>query len=130
MAADIDIATYLVAQGVGTALGTDVFAGRMPSAVDGVVVTSYPGRAPELVINSNGYTHRFPRLQVLVRNSSEATAQSTADAAALALSKVKNTTLSGTRYRSVNVTQTPGLIERDENERYVYAFNVECEQGV
>lgn len=128
MAADLEIAEYLEDEGVGT-VGTDLFAGEVPADVaNAVVVTQFPGRAPELTLASDGWTHEFPRLQIRVRNTDEGNALTKAAACGDALSKVANQTIEGVRYRSVNMVQSPGLLFRDEQNRPNYGFNVEVER--
>lgn len=128
MPADAELCEYLEDEAVGT-VGTDIFAGELPAGVaNGMVLMQYPGGPPELTCGSAGWTLEMPRLQLRVRNTSEATAMSKAKSAAEALSKVKNQTIEGTYYRAVTVLQSPGLLYRDENQRPNYGFNLEAEK--
>ena len=130
MPADQDMAEYLESQGVVT-IGTDFFVGELPAGVgNGGVITQYPGGEPELTCGSTGITVDMPRFQIRFRHATEATAISKAESAATELAKIKNQTVNGTRYRSVTVLQTPGLLYRDENNKPNYGFNVSAERDV
>lgn len=130
MAADQDMVEYLESQAVGT-VGTDLFTSELPAGkADGMVVTQYPGAPPELTCGSTGITVDMPRFQFRARYATETTAITKAEAAATALAKVKNQTIEGTRYRSVTVIQTPGLLYRDENKRGNWGFSFEAERDV
>lgn len=128
MPADLELAEYAEDQALGT-VGTDLFAGEIPAGVvNAIGIAQYPGAPPELTCGSDGMTLEMPRLQITVRNTSEATALSLARQLAVAFSKVKNQTIESVYYRSVNVLQSPGLLFRDANNRPVYGFNAECEK--
>lgn len=130
MAADLDLATYLNAEAVGV-LNTSLFAGTIPADVDNAIgLTMYPGPPPEQTCGSGGITIEIGRIQVSVRNEDEATAIANANAAAVALARIAGNTLSGVRYRSVVVLQTPGLLFRDDNDRPNYGFNIEYEKAM
>jgi len=128
MPADAELCEYLEDEAVGT-VGTDLFVGELPAGiVNGMVLTMYPGPAPELTCGSDGWTIEMPRLQFRACHTSEAIAWTNATKASVAFSKVKNQLIEGVRYRSVTVLQTPGLLYRDENNRPNYGFNLECEK--
>ena len=127
-AADLEVATYLQAQSYGT-LGADLFAGELPAGKStGTVVTGYPGLPDEHVCGTLGATLEIGRLQVRVQHTNEDTAYTNARDAATILGKVASTTLSGVRYRSITVLQSPGLLYRDGNQRPNVGFNVEFER--
>lgn len=128
MPADIELCEYLEDEGLGT-VGSDLFAGTLPAGVvNGTVLTQYPGSPPELTCGSNGWTLELPRLQLLVRNTDEATALNKARLMAQSLTRVKNQTIESVYYRAVTVLQSPGLLYRDENKRPNYGFNLEAEK--
>lgn len=128
MAVDDELRDHLDTQGHGTA-GTDLFSGKMPAGVvNATVVTMYQGSPPEHTCGSDGFTLERPRVQVNVRNTSEASCQTQAAGVALELSKIENQSIGGVYYRSVLVLQTPGLLERDENDRPIYSFNCAVEK--
>jgi hypothetical protein len=128
MPADREIAKYLQDLGIGT-VGTSIFAGTIPAGVATAIgITQYPGSPPELTCGSNGWTLERPRLQVTVRDPSEAGAIATARTVVEALTKVAGQTIEGIRYRAVTVLQSPGLLFRDENDRAIYGCNVEVEK--
>lgn len=129
-AADLELAKHLATQAIGT-VGTNLFAGELPAGViNGMVLTLYPGAPPELTCGSNGINLEIGRLQFQVRNTAEATAITKAQDAAEIFAKIAGSTIEGTRYRSVTVLQTPGLLHRDESNRPVYGMNVEFEREV
>ena len=130
MAADQDMVEYLEDEAVGT-VGTDLFASELPAGkTEGMVVTQYPGAPPELTCGSTGITVDMPRFQFRARYATETTAITKVEAAATALAKVQNQTIEGTRYRSVTVLQTPGLLFRDDNNKPNWGFNFEAERDV
>lgn len=130
MAADQDLCEYLEDELVGT-IGTDLFVSELPAGKpEGMVLTMYPGAPPELTCGSNGITVDMPRFQFQAHYATETTAIAKAEAAATALAKVANQSIEGTRYRSVTVLQTPGLLYRDKNNRSVFGFNGEAERDV
>ena len=132
--ADIELCEYLEDEGtftVGATDGTGIFAGELPAGViNGAALTLYPGSPPEHNLKKTGMTLEMPRLQLTVRNTVEATAITKAQDAAKALSKIANQTIEGTRFRSVTVLQTPGLLYRDASNRPVYGCNIACEREI
>ena len=132
MPADAELAEYLEDEGVftvGATNGTGIFVGEMPAGVvNAAVITMYPGAPGEHVLGTVGWSIEMPRLQLKVRNESEATAISKAQSAARALAKIANQVIEGVRYRSVTVLQAPGIIDRDANNRPIYGFNCEAER--
>ena len=132
MAADQDVAELLEDEGVGT-IGLTLFVGEIPADVAAAVgVTMYPGGPPEHVLNGiAGPTLDMPRLQIVSRHTAEATAISKAQDSMVALSKIANQTIEGTRYRNITVLQSVGLLFRDQaGNRPHYGFNVECEREI
>ncbi|KKN61711.1 hypothetical protein LCGC14_0519270 [marine sediment metagenome] len=127
--ASVELAEYLEDEGVGT-VGTDIFVDKQPlGAVNSLLIVTYPGAPPEHRMDgTSDVRFTFPNVQVRVRNTDDATAVAKANAAARALGKVANQTIEGTYYRSVNLIQQPGLIERDENDRMIQGFSAQAER--
>jgi len=128
MPVDAELCEYLEDGAIGT-VGTDIFVGFMPAGVNGIVLTTYPGGAPEQTCGSNGWTIEVPRLQLRVRWSDDATAISKANACAARLSAIANQTIEGVYYRGVMLLQTPGLLYRDADNLANYGFNLEAEKA-
>ena len=121
-----EVAAYLIAQGIGTALDTDVFLGKIPADPDVVVVLSeYTGMADEPDLGTGNIRLEFPRIQVLCRGAKDdyATPRQTAQTAKQKLMKVLNQTLSGVRYLAINVESGPFFLRRDQNDRIEIVAN-------
>lgn len=127
--ASVELAEWLEDEGVGT-VGEDIFVDKQPlGAVNGLRIVTYPGAPPaHRMDGTNEIRYTFPNIQVRVRNTDDATAVSVANAAARALGKIANQTIEGTYYRSVNLINQPGLIERDENDRMIQGFSAQAER--
>lgn len=124
-----ELKAYLV-----TALVADddvIFMGSSPDFPDDVlVIFEYPGNAPEYVQNSFDPAVEKPQIQVVARSKRYELAKAMADKAWVALARVTNTTLSGTRYRSVRPNGSPGLVGRDSGDRLRVGFNASVEKEV
>lgn len=123
-----EIGAYLVANGIGV-LGTDLFKGPMPATPNKCVsILDYGGAAPDTVLGAAGDTQENPRFQLLSRDTTLVGARAKAQEAFVALGKVKNMTLSGTRYLAIRPIQSPFFLMQDANNRIVYAVNFECQR--
>jgi hypothetical protein len=138
-----EILTYLAGAGVGltwSAAGSasdNLFAGDLPDRAEvaepHVGVRLYMGAKPaEPNFGAADLKHEWPRLQVVVRGPAddELTAHNKAHDCYLALGKVQAQTLSGTFYKQIVCLQPPFLLKRDDNGRFVYAFNIEVQKDV
>ena len=126
-----EIADYLVANGVGTAVGTDVFRGFMPPLPDVCVgVYETGGSAPENGFGTTGLLHEFPNVQIIVRGAPKdyATPRATADVAWRKLAEIQGTTLGSTKYLIVLPLQSPAPLSKDARLRWLIAFNARCEK--
>ncbi len=130
MSASSELATYLAAEVAALVEKTTLFTDKQPAgAVNSARLVQYPGAAPEHRMDgTNLIDFTFPNLQFRVRNQVDATAFTIAEDAAKALGKVANQTIGGTFYRSVNLINSPGLIERDANDLIIVGFSAQAER--
>lgn len=124
-----ELATFLAGQGLGV-VATDIFKGIMPDApvdVPVVAVFETPGDPPSYVLSPTNIQLENPRIAVWVRGTEHDydTARRKSQDAHDALDTIRNSTLSGTRYLSVKPLQQPFLLERDQGDRPIFAFNAE-----
>lgn len=131
MAVVEDLGAALATAGVG-AVGSTLFYNQMPSAPHNcVVLHEYSGNAPEFALPSTGgVATEHPRVQITSRATTEAIARSKAQTAYETLAKVANQTLTTTRYLRVEPLQAPFFLRKDENERWLFVFNVEVEKAL
>lgn len=121
-----ELATYLQSKGLGT-IGTDIFEGRLMDTPDAqIALIDYAGRPSELTHDIAGIAYERPRVQVLARSSPDdyAGARTKANGAYKVL-EFANQTLSGVRYLQVTALHPPFLLDRDHQERCVFAFNID-----
>jgi hypothetical protein len=116
-----DIATYLIAQGQATAVGTDVFLDTRPDTPDNAVcVFEYAGEPSTIQDDLSR------RVQILVRNKSYATGRAKAWDIHAALDKPEARTLTMNGRRAwVRALQPPFKLETDDKGRAVFVFNLE-----
>lgn len=129
MSVSTELAEYLEDE-TTLVVGTTLFVDKVPAGkVNAARIVQYPGSAPEHRMDgTNAVRFTFPNVQFRVRNTDDATAFTIAEAAAEALAKVANQTIEGTFYRSVNLINQPGLIERDANNQITVGFNAQAER--
>lgn len=114
-------------------LGTDLFLGQIPDEPDTcVTVLEYSGRRSEYVFGSANPVTEYPRIQVVCRGAQQEyeSVRATAELAYRALAAVCNQTVSGTRYEAIVPLQPPFLLDKDESERILIAFNCRVEKGL
>jgi len=120
-----DMALYLEAQGVAKR-GNDLFAGTRPEEPDQVLtVWEYPGMAPEYQNDgaSTGPVRERPQLQVMGRGKDYESVRAMVQSAWIALGRVTNQVINGTRYIEIRPSSSPALIGRDSNDRVLIGFN-------
>ena len=125
MATISEIADYLVAEGVATAVGTDLYEDVLPETPDtamAVVMTSGP--PSEQGFGQAESWREFPRMQLLSRALAYADARTNCQAAHDALGKVQATTLGTTFYESI-APNAPFLLKVDATGRVIYALNAQ-----
>lgn len=136
-----DVAAYLITQGVGTALGTDVFVGRLPDPnpdnTDNIVgVFERPGAPPLMTLTGMGAasvappeekTSR-PRMTVRVRHDTYDGGRTMIYNAFKALHGKTNTVLgAGTvTFNLISAVQSPTHIGLDEVQRHEWVVNFDC----
>ena len=127
-----DLTTYLAAIGsLSLTAGTNLFAGDVDETLDDATwLMSYPGRAPDYAMGLQQLNLEYPRVQISTRSLSYVTGEARITAIVTELVKIGPTTLSsGKRYLSVLPTQSPFLLKKDANERWVFVVNVEIMKG-
>jgi hypothetical protein len=117
-----DLATHLALMGHGT-LGETVFAGRLPPTPDAAVAVQGPYGGEGPIWTHDGMTADRQRVQIAVRAATYAAAESLATAIYRTLAKVVNGAMGEGHYQRVMPLQAPFLLERDEHERVIFAFN-------
>ncbi len=130
MSASSELATFLAAEVPALTEGTTLFTDKQPAnAVNSSRLVQYPGATPEHRMDgTNAVRFTFPNLQFRTRDEVDATAFTIAEAAAVALGKIVNQIIGGTFYRSVNLINQPGLIERDGNNLIIVGFSAQAER--
>lgn len=124
----VELGTYLVSQGVGTALGTDVFLGRVPALPDVVVClfeyASLPVE-PRLGVDGTQIRYEYPRVQILCRGAKDdyQGPWNVAKSARTAMMKIQASTLSGTYYIAAMPESGPMFLRRDLNDRIEIVTN-------
>lgn len=118
LVADVDV--YLGTLGLDAA----TYRGRLPDSPDtATALIPYAGRPPLFVHNTPGISIDRPALQILCRAKTFVDAEARAAALYAALAGVVNTDLNGTRYQRIEPLAAPFLLERDANDRTVFALN-------
>jgi hypothetical protein len=129
--AAVDIAAArLIADGICTALGTDVFRGsQLPPSPDScVTLCEYPGRGPLPVLGDTVPSYDYPACQALARDASPDAAKAKAWAIYTSLAAVVNTTISGQRVLAIVPKQTPFFLRVDDNNRTIWCCNYEVQR--
>lgn len=125
-----EIAAHLAAEGLGT-LNVDLFIGKLPNDPDACgVVYETGGIPPEYGFGAAGVKHETPAIQVVFRGAlgDYAGPRAKAESAYRALAAVEAQALSGTFYHWIHPQQSPFLLNRDQPERVLIAFNCLCEK--
>lgn len=128
-----EIGDYLEGLGLGSQSGNEptLRLGGLEDAPDDVVcIYQYPGGGNEWVQDKILPVAERPQIQVVARAKRYQDAELKIDRAWQALAIVRNTTLSGTYYRSIEPNGSPGLLKRDEHGRTLLYFNATVEKEV
>lgn len=136
MATANEIVTKLIALGVSTAFGTDIFIDHLPESGEALVVAVFNsgGSAPTLGFGQSTYQFENPTVQIKIRGEAydSDTPRAKAQTAYEGLGGVQAATLSGGSqsafYHTIIPLQPPFIVERDENNRVVWAFNCAIEK--
>jgi hypothetical protein len=125
-----ELGTYLQGLGHGT-LGTDLFLYQLPDTPDTcVAIREYAGAEPEFVHDQATPNMIRPRFQMVVRGPVIPDVMLKASQVWSSLVTINNTTIDGTFYQRLVPLQSPFLIERDENNRWVAGANFEAMKEV
>jgi hypothetical protein len=127
---ETEVAAYFVSKGLGT-LGIDLFLNYMPETPDicGAIFRT-GGSPPQGGFGVPGVLHEMPGIQIRFRGVARDSTgpQAKIEAAYRALAEVQGTTLSGTKYLMVRMSQSPFVLERDDRERVVWTVNALAEK--
>lgn len=120
-----DLGGYLDTQLGSLTAGTNLFYGRLPDDPDVcVALVEYGGEPPVSVMGATVFpVVEQPRLQVLTRAAGYASASSLAVSVWAVFEGVVNSTIGSTRYHRVAGLQNPFPLERDSQDRVVFAQN-------
>lgn len=120
-----DLGTYLDSQVATLTLGTNLFLGRIPDDPDTcVALFEYGGNAPTSTMGGDALPPiENPNIQVLTRGSGYASARTLAFECWTAIEAILNETLTATLYHRVSANQSPFPLERDSQDRVIWAQN-------
>ncbi len=125
-----ELGAFLVAEGVVTAIGTDLFLEYMPNTPNAcLLLRQTPGRPPVGGFGTAGIRFEYPNVQVVARGvkDDEQTPRALAESAYTKLAEVQAVALSGTNYLTVQPLQAPsGVLGDDELGRPRISFNCNC----
>jgi hypothetical protein len=120
-----DLALYLEQQGVGTR-GTNLFANWLPDAPSTcVILFEYGGleSIKPMAPGANSAVLEMPFIQILARSTDPVVARARAQSAFAALDGYRGT-LNGATYGWITANQPPFFLQRDQNDRTWFSFNV------
>jgi hypothetical protein len=129
-----ELGSLLLSEGAVSALGgvavNSLHYNAFPASntVDATVIREYAGSEPEYVLGEASVKLVKPRVQVQVRAVRSADARQRIMVVFDVLTRVVNQTLSGTFYVKIRPIQSPFWMQRDENDKHIWVFNVECEK--
>lgn len=122
-----DMETYLTSGGVGT-VGTTLFLGSMPPEPDTAVAVYETGGLGTVHTMGNiagRAAVEQPGIQIMSRSASYPTARANAQKAFLLLDGMPKRSINGVQYYWGAARQSPFLVDRDQQNRYLVAFNVD-----
>ena len=121
--ASFDIRDILAAAGLDLTAGVNLFPGEEPaSPANCVTVYDTPGSAPMLT-QDRTERYDFPAIQVKVRNTSYANAQTLIEAIKVELHGLAHHVQGGTSYELVKCDQDPFSLGKDETGRSMWVCN-------
>jgi hypothetical protein len=132
MVAD-DLSDYLTSQGHGantTDTGTapiSIFSNFSPTTPDQVVMVYETGGLSTVHAMASGpgqAVQERPAVQIRCRAQTQTSARTLADDVFNSLDGFRTRTINGTRYNYMEAIQSPFILDRDDEEREVFAFNV------
>ena len=127
MALLTDVGSYLVSNvsAVSLTAGSNLFYGRLKDSPDTcVAIYETGGQTPDDTMGNNtAPVLENPRIQIVARAGSYATAATLIGDIWDKLQLVSNETLTATYYARISATQSPFALERDSQDRMVMACN-------
>ena len=120
-----ELGTYLEAQVASLTLGTNLFLGRLPDDPDTcVVLYEYGGDVPVYTMGSDAMPPvERPRMQILTRAAGYSSARTLSLECWTAIEAILNESVSGTLYHRISANQSPFPLERDSQDRVLFAQN-------
>jgi hypothetical protein len=118
-----DLSDYLV----GAGIVTPIQKGSLAQDPDDVLALRETGGFPSVHVSArtNGYAVlEEPTVQVVARSASYSQAETTIRLAFGLLDGMRDQALNGIDYYFISAMQPPFFLERDDNDRYVLAFNI------
>jgi len=114
-----EMKSFLVANGQGS----NLFQRRLPDAPPAAMaIRQYQGRAPQFAHNRTTISVDRPALQVLVRDTTAASAEDRIMTVYALLATVVNETIEGTFYQRIEPLGAPVMLEREPaTDRAVYS---------
>jgi hypothetical protein len=131
-----DLATHLAAAGLGiydTSGNTStIYTHKRPDKPDACLSVELYGGAPPGPMNfdSTGPEWENPRVQIVARDPDGDTALSAANRAYKALNGLSDVAIGGVHYFSVRAIQQPFSLGTDENNLFLYVFNVQAQKVI
>jgi hypothetical protein len=123
-----DLCTMLVEDGVGVT--ADFWTDFAPPEPDTLFALYSTGGPPaDGIMERAGPNIEYHHIQVQARAASRDTASTNIQAAYDALKIVLHRWVGGTRYLQLIPLQPPYRLAKDENGRWIYAFNVRAEKA-
>lgn len=121
-----DLGEYLEDNGGGVVVGTSLFYGTMPPTPDACgVLIEYEGRGMLRRIVDDGAQTEMPRVQLVYRSTTYTEGMTAIRTMWALLDAIVNTELGTTFYQRVSAIQPPFYVERDGNDRFLFAANFE-----
>ena len=124
-----DVGTYLAAQSTRLTVGVNLTKSFMPDTPSTVTTLFETGGSAPLHAFTTGTGTRYyerPGLMIHSRSTDYQTVRTTMEAVFTILDGYNNATLptsSGTHYAVIDAAQSPFLIHRDSNDRFVMSVN-------
>lgn len=129
-----ELGDYVEMHVVGLVQAQTLFLGSRPDEPNVMVaIYEYPGGVPEYVQEKMLPNAEKPQIQVVARSDSNGDYNAADRLIHLvwnALAGIRNTTIGGTKYRSIIPAGSPGIIGRDTNDRVLIAFNATVDKEV
>ena len=121
--------------GASTSIGTanvDLFFGSMPETTGACgCLYEYPGEPPEGRLgNTPTWAYEKPHVQMCVRSSSYTVGRLLIERYFTRAAKLVNRSINDVYYVGADCLQSPFLLKRDENNRWVFAFNMRIEKAL